>query len=341
MVNVAFWADISMLAMLPHLHDYADHHYDTIRTTNTFGTVRSVPCVGADRNLSPHRTVNAPAPIGPTRSSVGWSEFRNAEISLYLHVKGGAVANLPCHRRPVGSVIPAGTLDARRPPPHSTAPAPPGGATGRRCRPALNSVPSSVTLPDVRAPLVLFTDVLFAGTLLSGCTGPTAAPHAFPEATAPPPYVLVSRPVRDFEIPLRPVATSVGKLRITPIGLRTGMCCVVGTHAEWPADGQYVSVRVQIQNTDRDRQEFDTAGQFLITADDRVHKVNANAMNIKRQDFKISMGAGNVLEMDLFYDVPKDASIKAIRLTGKNTTSIGGIETGALRMDVPLPPTSR
>ncbi|MFC4059971.1 DUF4352 domain-containing protein [Planomonospora corallina] len=172
---------------------------------------------------------------------------------------------------------------------------------------------------------------------LAGCSGDAGTPAATPT----PPYDLAPRPVRDFEVPVRASPAAVGKLKITPIGLRTGMCCVVGTHAEWPAKGEYVHVRVQIQNIDRDRQKFDALEQFLVTSDGRAHRVDVNAMNIKRQDHRVTLGAGNVLEMDLIYDVPKGTAVKAIRFTGTVTTAIGGLKVDTQRQDVPLPPTSR
>ncbi|MEV0424692.1 DUF4352 domain-containing protein [Streptosporangium canum] len=194
----------------------------------------------------------------------------------------------------------------------------------------------------MRRPLILFTGAALASALLAGCTGSGPAPTTSPTpAPPPPPYDLTPRAVRDFEVPLKPTVVAVGKLKITAIGLRTGMCCVVGTHAEWPAKGQYIYVRVQIQNADRDRQEFDGTEQFLITKDDRAHKIDINAMNVKRQMFKVPMGAGNVLEMDLIYDIPKEATVKAIRFTGTVTTAIGGIKTETQQQDVPLPPSSR
>lgn len=192
----------------------------------------------------------------------------------------------------------------------------------------------------MRNRLVLLTGVLLAGAL-SGCTAARPSSPAAPTATPTPPYVLAPRPVRPFEIPLRPAAAVLGALRITPIGLSTGSCCVVGTHAEWPAKGQYVYVRVQIENTSRTRQEFDSAGQLLVTADGRAHRIASDAMNIRRQDLKVTLGAGNVLEMDLFYDVPKDARVGAIRLTGRAADGVGGPTGQTLRRDVPLPPTSR
>ncbi|MER5643555.1 DUF4352 domain-containing protein [Streptosporangium sp. NPDC002524] len=190
---------------------------------------------------------------------------------------------------------------------------------------------------------IMLPGAALACAILTSCTGAGTGPAAAtsPPATPLPPYSLTPRSVRDFEVPLKQAVAAVGKLKITPIGLRTGMCCVVGTHAEWPAKGQYVYVRVQIQNADRDRQEFDGTAQFLLTADGQAHKIDINAMNVKRQGFKISMGAGNVLEMDLIYDIPKETAVKAIRFTGTVTSAVGGLKMDTQQRDIPLPPSSR
>ncbi|GIH74070.1 DUF4352 domain-containing protein [Planobispora longispora] len=182
------------------------------------------------------------------------------------------------------------------------------------------------------------TALLLAATL-GACSGGAADPE--PTATPTPLYDLAPRHVRDFEVPVTAAPVTVGKLKITAIGLRTGFCCVVGTHAEWPAKGQYVFVRVQLHNTDRDRQKFEGLEQLLITQDGRSHKVDITAMNIRRQDYRLTLGAGNILETDLIYDVPKDAKVKAIRFTAKVTTAIGGINVETQQKEVPLPPTSR
>jgi len=188
---------------------------------------------------------------------------------------------------------------------------------------------------DVRRLILL----ICATAALAACgNGGNPAPTTTPTPT----YELPSRHVRVFEIPLKPTPVKVGMLEATPVALRTGMEEIVGTHAEYQAkNGQFIRVRIQVRNTDRDVQDFLVPEQTLITTDGLSYKPNIDAMSIKRQIMKVTLGAEQVLEMDLLYDVPTAAKPKTMRFVAKQTTLVGGIQTGVGQADVPLPPTSR
>ncbi len=169
--------------------------------------------------------------------------------------------------------------------------------------------------------------VALLGAVLGGCT-------ATPEPPPPAPvYELPPRPVRPGEVALRPVPTTEGDTVFELIGLTTGLKSVVGSHAEWPAKGQFVRVRLVVANNGRNTVLFDTSRQQLLASDGVDHVPDSQAMLIKRQPGKIDVGAGDRLEFDLYYDVPVTASPNALRVFGGPTLADFNDATG---VDIPL-----
>jgi hypothetical protein len=183
----------------------------------------------------------------------------------------------------------------------------------------------------VRRTAALLRPVALLTLCLTGCSG------GHPPASAPgPTYRLPGRPVRDGETPLpyRPVTD--GRVTFAPIGLRTGMSFVVGSHADWPAKGQFVRVRVQAENGYATFHTIDMAKQLLVTADGTTHTVDENAMRIERQPAEAELGAHDRLEFDLIYDIPKQATAKALRLHGDPTDELGVVRAHDPGVEAPL-----
>jgi hypothetical protein len=147
-----------------------------------------------------------------------------------------------------------------------------------------------------------------AGVVVAGCAS-TPEPEA-------PVYALPDRPVRPGERPLVPVPTTEGDTVFELIGLTTGMPSVLGSHAEWPAKGQFVRVRLVVSNTGRNSVPFDANRQLLLTADGAEHAPDSQAMLIRRQPGRIDIGQTGRVEFDLYYDIPRDAVPAALRAFG-------------------------
>jgi Domain of unknown function (DUF4352) len=151
---------------------------------------------------------------------------------------------------------------------------------------------------------------LALGIALAGCAD---APVAAPEPAV---YPLAPRPVRPQEKPLVPAPTPEGDTVFELIGLTTGMPSVLGHHAEMPAKGQFVRVRLVVSNTGRNSIPFDANRQLLLTSTGTEHAPDSQAMLIKRQPSRIDIGSANRFEFDLYYDIPKDATPTALRAFG-------------------------
>ncbi|WP_242676095.1 DUF4352 domain-containing protein [Streptosporangium minutum] len=180
---------------------------------------------------------------------------------------------------------------------------------------------------------IRFTGAALCGVLLTGCTGTgqprSAAPSATPTAT----YELAPRPVRAGERPVSAAPVSDGDGRFQVIGLQTGQSILFGTHAEWPAKGQYVVVRIVVENSARSNSGFDAKRQKLVTADGAAYGIDRFAQAIKRQPDTLPLGAGVRVEMDLWFDIPKEAKVAAVRLFGDPPLGIRGSTGG---VEVPL-----
>lgn len=131
-----------------------------------------------------------------------------------------------------------------------------------------------------------------------------------------PTYDLPPRQVRVNETPIHAAPVTDGDARFQVIGLQSGQASLSGSHAEWPAKGQFVTVRVVVENPGRSTSRFDARKQLLVTADGRTFPVDDTAQITKRQPREISVGAGVRIEMDLWFDIPKNAQPAAVKLYG-------------------------
>ncbi|GII76924.1 hypothetical protein Sru01_19060 [Sphaerisporangium rufum] len=149
-------------------------------------------------------------------------------------------------------------------------------------------------------------------TLLSGCSDRAAGSGvATPSPVAT--YVIPAQTARADETVIRAAPVTDGQMRFRVLGFEDGMPSLFGSHAEWNAKGQFARVRILIESTDRTNQKFDAGQQLLVTADGRTFHVDDFVQAIKRQPDEIPVGSFVRMEFDLWFDVPKDARITAIR----------------------------
>lgn len=159
----------------------------------------------------------------------------------------------------------------------------------------------------------------------TGIHGPLR--HAHPRLRPDP------RPVRPGERPVNAPPVTDGDTRFQVIGLQTGLRGFFGTHAEWQAKGQYVVVRIVVENPGRANSRFDAKRQKLITADGTAHGIDRFAQAIKRQPDTLPLGAEVRIELDLWFDIPEEAKAAAVQLFGDPPLGVGGSTDG---VKVPL-----
>lgn len=163
-----------------------------------------------------------------------------------------------------------------------------------------------------RLAAAVLTAALAAG--LAGCEGSVEPPSKKPAQT----YELPAREVRPDERPLR-IAGKDGDTTFEVIGLTSGLKTLVGSHAEFPAKGRFLRLRMVVSNTGRSSVLFSTKRLRLILADDAVEKPDSPAMLVKRQPDGFDLGPAMRVEFDLYFDVPVGAKAKALRAFGGPT----------------------
>jgi uncharacterized protein DUF4352 len=167
-----------------------------------------------------------------------------------------------------------------------------------------------------RIPAAAGSVVLLAALSPACSTGHAAAPV---NKSTPRTYDLPPRTARPDETVLHlPVAHS-GDLAVTVIGLRDRMDTVAGSHADVAPKGQFVRIRLVVENTGRITGTFDTRKQLLMAADGRTFRPDLDAMLIRRQPTTIDVGSGVRVEMDLWYDIPRQVKETALRVVGSPT----------------------
>ncbi|TDB88057.1 DUF4352 domain-containing protein [Actinomadura sp. KC216] len=156
----------------------------------------------------------------------------------------------------------------------------------------------------IAAAAALAGAVAFAGSAGSG------------KATATPSYSIPAERVREGESVPEGKTGRSADMTFTVIGFREGMTEVMGTHAAMESQGTFTRIRILAVNTGRDIQVFDTWKQRLVTTDGRAHSPDVNATMIKRQPERLSVGSFMRAEFDVWFDVPRGAKVKAVRLYG-------------------------
>lgn len=117
-------------------------------------------------------------------------------------------------------------------------------------------------------------------------------------------------------------SATIGELTYTAIGLRTQLGEVIGSHGSWVPHGQYVRVRLLMVNHGRERHDFDPGRQLVVTSDGKTYGPNTDAMQISRAVSGTQTVASQELcAFDLWFDIPKNATVRALRVFGDASSS--------------------
>ncbi|QNP71254.1 hypothetical protein IAG44_18615 [Streptomyces roseirectus] len=156
--------------------------------------------------------------------------------------------------------------------------------------------PARPLLPLAALPLAA---LLLAVTACDADTG-TTTPSAAPSTASQPP----SRPHQD------------GHLVFTLLALHCGIPGVTGTHSDALADGQFCSARLRVDNPSPDFHTYVVKNQRLEGVSGRPARPDSFAMAVRRQHESISIGGHSLVEVELWYDVPRDAKVTGLRVMG-------------------------
>ena len=126
--------------------------------------------------------------------------------------------------------------------------------------------------------------------------------------------------LRPSELPGPATTVATGGISYRVLGWRCGIFAVQGDHADWLADGQYCRVRLRMTSADRYVHIFEAAPQSIVTADGAQVGANLNAMQIQDQPTRTEARPVAVLEFDVWFDIPREASAVAVQLFGEGDT---------------------
>ncbi|MCP2338183.1 DUF4352 domain-containing protein [Actinomadura rupiterrae] len=147
-------------------------------------------------------------------------------------------------------------------------------------------------------------------------------------------YTLPAEKLREGERAEKGRTGRSSDMQFTVVAYTDGITSILGTHAEMDPHGRFARLRLLCVNTGRDIQVFDTWAQRLVLADGRQLGADVNGTMVKRQPERLSVGANMRAEFDLWFDVPKGAKIKSVRLFGSPSV---GMVTDPPPADIPLP----
>ncbi|MFB9834984.1 DUF4352 domain-containing protein [Actinoallomurus acaciae] len=135
-------------------------------------------------------------------------------------------------------------------------------------------------------------------------------------------YKIPPQPVDDGETPLSGRTAAIGEVTYTVIGLRTELGEVIGSHGSWIPHGQYVRVRILMVNNGRERHDFAPGRQRVVTADGKTYGPSTDAMQISRGvSGTQSIASHELCAFDLWFDVPRKAAVRALRVFGDPSSS--------------------
>ncbi|MFJ8108901.1 hypothetical protein [Streptomyces sp. NPDC096132] len=148
------------------------------------------------------------------------------------------------------------------------------------------------------------TTAVLAAVLLgaAGCgggEGKDSAPSASATATQAP-----SRPHKD------------GHLTFTLLSLRCGLNAVSGSHSEAQPEGRFCWARLRVDNKDPEFHTYVAKRQRLAGVSGRPGQPDSFAMAVRRQHDTVEIGGHDLIEVELWYDVPRDAKVTGLRVSG-------------------------
>ena len=142
---------------------------------------------------------------------------------------------------------------------------------------------------------------------LAGCTGAKSHATAVTTPTAKP-------SASSSQAPSKPVKD--GHFTFTLLSLECGVMGVTGTHSEATPDGQFCDAILRIHNDDQDYHSYFFKDQRLEGVGEPRNHPDAFAMAVRRQNPEEKVGGSDLMEVELWFDVPTGAKVTGLRVEG-------------------------
>ena len=145
------------------------------------------------------------------------------------------------------------------------------------------------------------TWLVAVAVLTGGCTDPSSEPPAA-SATA--------------DVRQNASAIRSGHLRMQVLTARCGIFVLSGTHALLDATGEFCRLRIRVESSDSSGHEFSPYAQRLVLAGGQELAPSNGAMAVRRQPEKVPLGADDLAEVVVLWDIPAGAEVSGVRLVG-------------------------
>lgn len=162
---------------------------------------------------------------------------------------------------------------------------------------------------------------------LGGCV---TEPPGGSEAT-PRPSVTSRSPT-----PLPPHTVKDGHLTFTVLELRCGVAGVVGSHGEGQPEGQFCRSRLRVRNDDPEPHTYVAKRQLLVYGSGEA-RPDSFAMAVRRQLDEVAIGARNLVELEVWWDISIQAQVEGVKVSGdrdpmgyQNASPVPYVPGGAL-----------
>ena len=152
--------------------------------------------------------------------------------------------------------------------------------------------------------LTALCTALCAALATAGCGGGKSSSPPKPSPTRSSPGQGPSAEIRD------------GHLAFTVLSLACGITAVTGTHADAPPNGQFCEAKLRVRNTDQDYHDYIAKNQRLEGVADPADRPDGAAMGVRRQSDTMTLGGSDLIEVELWYDVPVGAKPTGLRIQG-------------------------
>lgn len=106
-----------------------------------------------------------------------------------------------------------------------------------------------------------------------------------------------------------PAPVKHGHLSFTLLALRYGITAVAGGHSDAPPDGQFCSARLRVDNPDPEFHTYVAGSQRLEGVSGRRGRLDTFAMAVRRQSDEVRIGGHDLIEVELWFDVPLGATV--------------------------------
>lgn len=141
--------------------------------------------------------------------------------------------------------------------------------------------------------------------------------------------------------PLPPHTVKDGHLTFTVLELRCGVAGVTGSHGEGQPEGQFCRSRLRVLNDDPEPHTYVAKRQLLAYGSGDATP-DPFAMAVRRQLDEVKIGARNVVELEVWWDIPAQAQVEGIKVGGdrdptgyQNSSPVPYVPGGAL---IPIRP---